>query len=107
MTQYTMLSPVPGVHLLEQCASNGIRIAAHQIESASIKSAYPGHYQDSIKVNMIQFDAHRPGQVANMFLFDAHQGQLVDTTNLAAAHQGLANSNSMTLFAAHRVWPLI
>ena len=70
-----MLSPVPGVHPLEGCASNGIRIAAHQIESASIKLDYPGHYQDSyIKVNKIQFDAHRPRQVANMFLFDAHQG---------------------------------
>ena len=99
------------VHIMLSPASSRvlcIRIAAHQIESASIKSGYPGHYQDYyIKVNKILFDAHRPGQVTNMFLFDAHQGQLDDTTNLAAAHQGLANSNSMTLFAAHRVWPLI
>ena len=57
------------------------------------------------KINKIQFDAHWLGQVANMFLIDGHQGQLVDTTILSAAHQRLANS--MTVFDAHRVWPLI
>ena len=59
-------------------------------------------YQDTITLKLIRFNLM---QVANMFLNDAPQGQLVDTTILSAAHQRLANS--MTLFDAHQVWPLI
>ena len=66
-----MLSPVPGVHLIESCASNEIRIAATarpvciRLNRQAILIV-SGRYQDTITLKLIRFNLMHTGWVRSL-----------------------------------------